>query len=103
MKIKNKFKFNKLFLYVSLNSFHLFFFLITILNNLKTYKILINFNYIYIYIYFFFHSKTKHKIVFFFSLFLVFFRNHFFFFFEDTFLGIDKDIGMVFASLLILN
>ena len=35
---KNKFKFNKLFLYISLNSFYLFFSIIIRLNNLKIYK-----------------------------------------------------------------
>ena len=43
---KNKFKFNKLFLYNSLNSFYLFYFIITKLNNLKVHIFLINFNYI---------------------------------------------------------
>ena len=45
-KIKNKFKFNKLFLYVSSNSFHLFLSIITILNNFKIHKILIIFNFL---------------------------------------------------------
>ena len=35
---KNKFKFNKLFLYISSNSFYLFFSIIVRLNNLKIYK-----------------------------------------------------------------
>ena len=37
-KIKNRFEFNKLFLYVFLNSFYLFFSIITRLNNSKMYK-----------------------------------------------------------------
>ena len=37
-KKKKKFKFNKLFLYISLNSFYLFFSIIIRLNNLKIYK-----------------------------------------------------------------
>ena len=42
--MKNKFKINKLFLY--LNSFYLFSFIIQKLNNLKIHKFLINFIYI---------------------------------------------------------
>ena len=45
-KIKNKFKFNKLFLYIFWYTFYLFLFIIAKLNNLKIYKFYINFNYI---------------------------------------------------------
>ena len=45
-KVKNRFKVNKLFLYIIYNYFTFFNSLIWILNNLKMYKILINFNYI---------------------------------------------------------
>ena len=43
---KNRFEVNKLFLNASSNSFHLFFFIISRLNNFKIHKFLINFNYI---------------------------------------------------------
>ena len=56
---KYRFKVNKLFLYVFLNSFHLFSFIIGRLNNLKyIYKFLINFYYIFIYI---LHNKPNIK------------------------------------------
>ena len=45
-KIKNKFKVNKLFVYIFLNSFYLFFFMVQGLDNFKICKISINFNYI---------------------------------------------------------
>ena len=43
---KKMFKSNKLFLYISSNSFYLFLSIITRLNNLNIYKFQINFNYI---------------------------------------------------------
>ena len=43
-KIKNRFKANKLFLYVSSNSFYLFSFIMQRLNNFKIYKFQNNFN-----------------------------------------------------------
>ena len=52
-KIKNRFKANKLFLYVSSNSFHLFSFIMQRLNNFKIYKFQNNFNNIYLFIYLF--------------------------------------------------
>ena len=45
-KIKNRFKFNKLILYVYTNSFYLFLSIIPGLKNIKICKILRNFNYI---------------------------------------------------------
>ena len=45
-KIKNRFKANKLFLYIILKKFHGFNSSIYRLNNLKIYKFLNNFNYI---------------------------------------------------------
>ena len=45
-KKKKKIKSNKLFLYVSLNSFNLFFSILLRLNNFKLHIFLTNFNYI---------------------------------------------------------
>ena len=46
MENKNRFKVHKLFLYASLNPFHLFPFIMQRLNTLKTHQFLTNFNYI---------------------------------------------------------
>ena len=71
------FKSNKLFLYISSNSFYLFLSIITRLNNLKIYKFQINFNYIW---FSFIFSIIKLNIrkpfyLIFFFYFLVFFNN----------------------------
>ena len=51
-------KFNKLFLYVSSNSFYLFFSIITRLNNLNIYKFKINFNHI-LFSFIFFRNQIR--------------------------------------------
>ena len=53
-KITNKFKLNKLIIYVYLNSFYLFFIYYIRTKKFKKYKFLIIFD-------FFFYDKTKHK------------------------------------------
>ena len=55
-KIKNKFKVNKLFLYITSNFFHRFNSSIYELNNLKIYKNFNNLTFFCI-----FHNKTKHE------------------------------------------
>ena len=69
MKIKNKFKINKLFLYPTLNSFNLNNTFMQRLNNLKIYKFLTNINYT-CFIFHIFYSKIKYK--------QIIFLNHFF-------------------------
>ena len=60
-KIKNKFKVNKLFVYIFLNSFYLFFFMVQGLDNFKICKISINFNYIWFSFIFFIVKPNKRK------------------------------------------
>ena len=81
-KIKNRFKFDKLFLYVFSNLFYLFLSTITRLNNLKyiNFKlILIIFNFL---LYIFFYNRTKHEKTIFLNIFFLFL----------TFLGIKHNL-----------
>ena len=61
---KKKFKVNKLFLYISSNSYTLFFYSIKNLNNLKLYKILTNLNYILFSLIFFILKLDIRKLIF---------------------------------------